>query len=69
MHRQVLMLRDSALEECIRFLRNCELNGRTVKATATSPLDALEANSSGRNTITYEARLLRAVFQQLYAMD
>ena len=66
LHKQVLLLKDSVLEECVQFLRNCEQNGRTVKAVVETPLEVLDPMASGRNTVTYESRLLRLLFMQLY---
>ena len=61
MSRQVVILRDSSIEECLQFLNNCELHGKTIRAVEESPLSPLDIES-GKNTVTYEARLLKYLF-------
>ena len=59
MSRQVVILRDSSIEECLAFLNNCELHGKTIRAVEENPLNLIE---SGKNTVTFEARMLKYLF-------
>lgn len=62
--KQVIIVRDSVLQECTQFLTHCEQHGRDVKALVEPPLE-LETLHPGKNTVTYEARLLKALLLQL----
>lgn len=61
--KHMLSLRDSVLHDVIQFLEHCELYGREIAASnpdssvrgSTLPMD-------GKNTVAYEARLLKALF-------
>ncbi|XP_017490363.1 PREDICTED: tetratricopeptide repeat protein 30B-like [Rhagoletis zephyria] len=64
MARQVMVVRDGVLEECLAFLTSAEVHGRNVKAVVEAPLE-LETLHPGRNTVTYEARLLKALLLEL----
>ncbi|NXH15396.1 TT30B protein, partial [Bucco capensis] len=62
--KQMIMLRDSIIQECIRFLKQCELYGRNIPAVIEQPLEE-KRMYSGKNTVTYEARLLRALMYKI----
>lgn len=64
MAKHMIMLRDSVLQECIQFLEHCELYGRDEKAVVEQPLEE-ELVHPGKNTVTYEARLLKALLLEL----
>ncbi|PVD38568.1 hypothetical protein C0Q70_01184 [Pomacea canaliculata] len=64
MAKHMIMIRDSVITECIQFLECCELYGRDVKATIEQPLEE-EPMHPGRNTVAYEARLLKSLLLQL----
>jgi tetratricopeptide repeat protein 30 len=64
MAKHMLMMKDAFLHECIQFLESCELYGREVKAHIEAPLEQ-EPMHPGKNTVTYEARLLKALLLQL----
>lgn len=64
MARQVMVVRDGVLAECLAFLTSAEVHGRNVKAVVEAPLE-LETLHPGRNTVTYEARLLKALLLEL----
>lgn len=64
MAKHMLMMKDAFLQECIQFLEACELYGRDVRAHVEAPLEQ-EPMHPGRNTVTYEARLLKSLFLQL----
>merc|ERR1719334_1036899 len=59
MAKHMIMIRDSVITECIQFLECCELYGRDVKAVIEQPLEE-EPLRPGRNTVSYEARLLKS---------
>ncbi|XP_074647569.1 intraflagellar transport protein 70A-like [Tubulanus polymorphus] len=64
MAKHMIMLRDSVLQECIQFLEHCEIYGRDVKAIIETPLEE-DPMHPGKNTVTYEARLLKSLFLDL----
>ncbi|NWH57401.1 TT30B protein, partial [Geococcyx californianus] len=64
MSKHTIMLRDSIIQECIQFLKQCELHGRNIPAVIEQPLEEKRMHS-GENTVTYEARLLRALMYRL----
>ena len=51
-------------QECIQFLEHCEIYGRNVKTVIEQPLEEIQLHR-GKNTVTYEARLLKALLLQL----
>ena len=61
MSKQVIIIRDSIIEECLQFLNNCEYHGKTIRAIEESPLNMMDLDS-GKNTVTYEARVLKYLF-------
>lgn len=61
MAKQVVVLRDSSIEDCLQFLNGCELHGKTIPAIEESPLNLLDLDS-GKNTIAYQARVLKYLF-------
>ena len=61
MSKQVILLHDNLIEDCLQFLNNCELNGKTIRAIEESPLNLLDIDS-GKNTVAYEARVLKYLF-------
>lgn len=60
MSKHTIMLRDSIIQDCVQFLKQCELNGRNVPAVIEQPLEEKRMHT-GKNTVAYEARLLRAL--------
>lgn len=62
--KQVITVRDSVLQECLHFFEQCEEHGKKVKAIVEAPLE-LETLHPGKNTVTYEARLLKALTLQI----
>lgn len=64
MSKQIITLKDSIQEDCLQFLTHCEKHGYEVKAIAEAPLE-MESLHPGRNTVSYEARLLKALFLQV----
>uniref|UniRef100_A0A452IBU8 Tetratricopeptide repeat protein 30 n=1 Tax=Gopherus agassizii TaxID=38772 RepID=A0A452IBU8_9SAUR len=64
MSKHMIMLRDSVIQECVHFLEQCELYGRNIPAVIEQPLEE-ERIHSGKNTVTYEARQLRALIYEV----
>ncbi|KAE8282743.1 Tetratricopeptide repeat protein 30A [Larimichthys crocea] len=64
MSKHMVMLRDAVVQECIQFLEHCEAYGKEVPAIIEQPLDEIHIHI-GKNTVTYEARLLKALFYEV----
>uniref|UniRef100_A0A5K3FNF6 Tetratricopeptide repeat protein 30 n=1 Tax=Mesocestoides corti TaxID=53468 RepID=A0A5K3FNF6_MESCO len=64
MAKHMIMIKDSVLLDCIEFLEHCELYGRNVKVQSEQPLDGTKLHP-GRNTVTYEARVLKSLLLEL----
>ncbi|XP_044747096.1 tetratricopeptide repeat protein 30A isoform X1 [Coccinella septempunctata] len=65
--KHMISLKDSTIEECLAFLENCELHGKTVKSVICPKL--YEENegekADGEETVTYEARKLKCLLLKL----
>ncbi|XP_042360451.1 tetratricopeptide repeat protein 30A isoform X1 [Plectropomus leopardus] len=64
MSKHMVMLRDAVVQECIQFLEHCEAYGKEVPAIIEQPLEETRIHI-GKNTVTYEARLLKALFYEV----
>ncbi|KAM6307108.1 intraflagellar transport protein 70A-like [Aegotheles albertisi] len=64
MAKHMIMLHDGVIQECVQFLKQCELYGRNIPAVIEQPLEEKRMHS-GKNTVTYEARLLRALMYKI----
>ncbi|KAF5889041.1 tetratricopeptide repeat protein 30A isoform X1 [Clarias magur] len=64
MAKHMIMLRDTVVQDCVQFLEHCELYGRDVPAVIEQPLEEEHAHI-GKNTVTYEARVLKALFYEV----
>ncbi|XP_058231576.1 intraflagellar transport protein 70A isoform X2 [Hemibagrus wyckioides] len=64
MAKHMIMLRDTVVRDCIQFLEHCELYGKDVPAVIEQPLEEERAHM-GKNTVTYEARILKALFYEV----
>uniref|UniRef100_A0A8C9XU84 Tetratricopeptide repeat protein 30 n=1 Tax=Sander lucioperca TaxID=283035 RepID=A0A8C9XU84_SANLU len=64
MSKHMVMLRDAVVQECIQFLEHCEAYGKEVPAIIEQPLEEHRIHI-GKNTVTYEARLLKALFYEV----
>ncbi|TRY80025.1 hypothetical protein TCAL_13467 [Tigriopus californicus] len=60
----MISVRDSVIQECIQFLEHCEIYGKSVKAVIEQPLEE-HLIHRGKNTVTYEARYLKALILKL----
>lgn len=61
MAKQVITIQDSVIDDCLQFLNNCEKYGKTIKAIEETSLNLLDIDL-GKNTVTYEARVLKYLF-------
>uniref|UniRef100_A0A3Q3DUU5 Tetratricopeptide repeat protein 30 n=1 Tax=Hippocampus comes TaxID=109280 RepID=A0A3Q3DUU5_HIPCM len=64
MSKHIITLKGVMVQECIQFLENCEEYGREVPAIIEQPLEESRVQM-GKNTVTYEARLLKALFYKV----
>ncbi|XP_035227015.1 tetratricopeptide repeat protein 30A-like [Stegodyphus dumicola] len=62
--KQVFVIRDAVLYDCLQFFSQCEAYGRNVKVAMEQPLDTIPIHA-GKNTVTYEARLLKAILLEI----
>jgi tetratricopeptide repeat protein 30 len=63
--KHMIVLRDSVIQECISFLENCELHGKTIRTTAYPTLSEENDAPNGRETVTYEARKIKCLLLKL----
>ncbi|XP_013888312.1 intraflagellar transport protein 70A isoform X2 [Austrofundulus limnaeus] len=64
MSKHMIMLQDAVVQECLQFLELCEVYGKEVPAFIEQPLDQVQTHI-GKNTVTYEARLLKSLFYEV----
>ncbi|XP_073425699.1 intraflagellar transport protein 70A isoform X2 [Dendrobates tinctorius] len=64
MSKHMIMLQDSVIYEAIQFLEHCEIYGKTIPAIIEQPLEE-EKMHIGKNTVTYEARQLKALLYEI----
>ncbi|ODM96103.1 Tetratricopeptide repeat protein 30A, partial [Orchesella cincta] len=62
--KHVTNVRETVYSDCIQFLEHCEMYGRTVKTVIENPLEVSPLHL-GKNTVTYEARLIKAMLLRL----
>ncbi|XP_011259635.1 tetratricopeptide repeat protein 30A [Camponotus floridanus] len=66
--KQLVVLKDSTLQECIQFLEHCEVYGKDIMTVIDQPFDIqdmLNVSPQGKRTVVYEARYLKALFLKL----
>ncbi|KAG8572746.1 hypothetical protein GDO81_012152 [Engystomops pustulosus] len=64
MSKHMIMLQDNVIYECIQFLEHCEIYGKNIPALIEQPLEE-EKMHIGKNTVTYEARQLKALMYEI----
>lgn len=64
MAKHMIVLKDNISKDIIHFLEHCENYGRNIPTVVEQPLQS-DSLHAGRNTVTYEARLLKALFLRL----
>jgi tetratricopeptide repeat protein 30 len=62
--KHTVAVRDTVFLDCLQFLDHCEAYGKNVKTIIESPLEHTPINM-GKNSVTYEARLLKALMLKL----
>ena len=62
--KQMILLKDSIFEEILVFFDQCEAHGRDILVVA-DPI-GMESVDLSKNSVAYEARLLKSLFLQLY---
>ena len=67
MSKHTVLLTDARVNDCLLFLERCEVYGREEPAVIQASVQEERSSSSslGRNSVTYEARLLKALFYQV----
>ncbi|XP_076166247.1 tetratricopeptide repeat domain 30 [Ptiloglossa arizonensis] len=66
--KQLVVLKDTTLQECIQFLEHCEVYGRDVITVIEQPFDMqdmLSITPQGKQTVVFEARYLKGLFLKL----
>jgi tetratricopeptide repeat protein 30 len=66
--KQLIIIKDGLHQEILEFFDNCENFGREIPASVELlPLDPdAEDDNKDKNTVSYEARLLKSLFLRLY---
>nr|XP_020032214.1 tetratricopeptide repeat protein 30A2-like [Castor canadensis] len=64
MSKHMIVLCDNVIQECVQFLEHCELYGKNIPAVIEQPLEE-ERIHIGKNTVTYESRLLKALICEI----
>ena len=62
--KHMMRVRDSVMQKCVQFLDDCKICGRNVKTVIEQLLEKNQIHQ-GKNTVTYEARYLKALLLQL----
>jgi len=65
MAKHVVFIIDQVTDDIIEFLEACEVHGRNIKTVEDTPLNAGASFDEGKNTVTYEARMLKELFLRL----
>ncbi|VEN63968.1 unnamed protein product [Callosobruchus maculatus] len=65
MTKHMIVMKDAVIQECIQFLENCELHGKTVKTSANGSFFEENDAPDGKETVTYEARKLKCILLKL----
>ncbi|XP_069365599.1 intraflagellar transport protein 70A isoform X1 [Maniola hyperantus] len=67
--KHLIVVKDNTIKECLQFLEGCEMYGRKVSTMIETPFQEEDANNKAKQTVTYEARLLRYMFYKLRSID
>ncbi|KAJ8674102.1 hypothetical protein QAD02_005364 [Eretmocerus hayati] len=62
--KQLVVLNDNTLQDCIQFFEHCEVYGRDIPTVIEPSVDLQEIDPmpKAKETVTYEARYLKALF-------
>lgn len=67
--KHLIVVKDNTIKECMLFLEGCETYGRRVSTVIENPFQEEDAHTKAKQTVTYEARLLRYMFYKLKNID
>lgn len=67
--KHLIVVKDNTIKECLQFLEGCETYGPRVSTVIETPFQEEDANNKAKQTVTYEARLLRYMFYKLRSID
>eukprot|EP00800_Vazella_pourtalesii_P015141 TRINITY_DN4041_c0_g1_i1.p1 TRINITY_DN4041_c0_g1~~TRINITY_DN4041_c0_g1_i1.p1 ORF type:complete len:389 (-),score=121.14 TRINITY_DN4041_c0_g1_i1:1617-2714(-) len=62
--KHMIILKDTTIQEVLQFFDCCEIYGKSIPAVIEQPLDRRPLHA-GKNTVAYEARLLKSLFQRV----
>nr|CAG4650016.1 EOG090X0302 [Sida crystallina] len=65
MAKHIVVVKDSILDDILNFLDSCQFYGREVQTTLDNPLNGNSQLNSSRYTVTYEARIIKALMLQI----
>ncbi|XP_034941334.1 tetratricopeptide repeat protein 30A [Chelonus insularis] len=62
--KQLVVLQDATIQECIQFLEHCEVYGKNIPTVIEQSFDPneLSMGPQGKHIVSYEARYLKALF-------
>ncbi|XP_026742442.1 tetratricopeptide repeat protein 30A [Trichoplusia ni] len=67
--KHLIVVKDNTIKDCLQFLEGCETYGRRVSTVIENPFQEEDAHNKAKQTVTYEARLLRYMFYKLRNID
>ncbi|XP_045491836.1 tetratricopeptide repeat protein 30A [Colias croceus] len=67
--KHLIVVKDNTIKDCLQFLEGCETYGRRVSTVIETPFQEEDVNNKAKQTVTYEARLLRYMFYKLRSID
>lgn len=67
--KHLIVVKDNTIKDCLQFLEGCETYGRRVSTVIETPYQEDDANNKAKQTVTYEARMLRYMFYKLRSID
>uniref|UniRef100_A0A2H1WPY2 Tetratricopeptide repeat protein 30 n=1 Tax=Spodoptera frugiperda TaxID=7108 RepID=A0A2H1WPY2_SPOFR len=67
--KHLIVVKDNTIKDCLQFLEGCETYGRRVSTVIENPFQEEDAHTKAKQTVTYEARLLRYMFYKLRNID
>lgn len=67
--KHLIVVKDNTIKDCLMFLEGCETYGRRVSTVIENPFQEEDAHTKAKQTVTYEARLLRYMFYKLKNID
>ncbi|OWR43126.1 intraflagellar transport protein 70A [Danaus plexippus] len=67
--KHLIVVKDNTIKDCMQFLEGAETYGRRVSTVIETPFQEEDAHNKAKQTVTYEARLLRYMFYKLRSID